>query len=248
MDFILESEQRVGSRWVHYLLSDLLGMRPSPEIDGNRILQDNRWAQTRIRELWRQNRIPKLHHIHILDLRHALYPFAKYKHLTIVRNPRDRAVSVAFHHKHDPGRAQWAQRGMEDKEAVRYTVLEYDRYNISNIRMLSNMVYGSSSHSSTDKYGKSKMWVAYEWLLEDPVREFNSIVSFLGRDTAMSVEEAVDLHSFEKKTKRKQGQEKRTDVWRRKGVNKDWENWFDQDMIDATEYLQEQYYQKLNME
>jgi hypothetical protein len=186
--------------------------------------------------------------MHVDDLFYSITP-NDYKVLTIVRNPRDRAVSVAFHHKNDPGKANWPQRGMKDEEAVRYTVMEYDNYNVSNVRMLSNMKYGGSSH--TKHYNKKQllhMWIPYEWLLENPIKEVEAIDDFLGIPKAMTIKEAVDKHSFEKRANRKKGEEIRTDVWRRKGVVKDWENWFTPEMLDRTQKFYEIYYQKLRLE
>jgi len=55
----------------------------------------------------------------------------------------------------------------------------------------------------------------------------------------------VDKHSFETRTGRKRGEEERTNAWIRKGINKDWINWFDDSMIAITEELQVKYNERM---
>lgn len=245
MKFIIESEMRVGSRWVHYLLADLYGLGVSPEVDGRRVMLERKQTNRLFREYFNTGRIPKIHHMHVDDLFYNIFPI-DYKVLTVVRNPRDRAVSVAFHHKNDPGKAQWPQRGMTDEEAVRYTVLEYDNYNIGNTRMFSNMKPLGSVGNYTNN--SNHAWVAYEWLVDNPVGTFKLIDMFLQGEKVMSIEDAVNRHSFEKKAGRSVGDENRKDTWRRKGVNKDWENWFDDELKKDTQYFHDVYKYKLAYE
>jgi hypothetical protein len=242
MNIIIESEQRVGSRWIHYLLADLYGMRASPEIDGHHLVNNSENVLRRVSAYFREKRIVKFHHVPIEDIFEYVYPH-NYKVITIGRNPRDRAISVAFHHIHDPGKAKWPQRGMTEEEAIRYTILEYDRYPISNKRMLFNMKLGSSTKAA--EFSDRHIWTTYEWLRENPVKEIQMIAHFLGITAIKPIRAMVKKHSFKNKSGRNTGQEKRNDVWRRKGVIGDWVNWLTPDLVEATQDAYDNYVTRL---
>jgi hypothetical protein len=249
MNIIVESEQRVGSRWVHYMLATLYKKGVSPEMDGEHaLLKDPEGTAERVRTHFRENNIVKFHHVHIEDILKYIQP-VDYKIVSVVRNPRDRAVSVAFHHIHDPGKARWPQREMSYEEAVRYTVMEYDRYPISNARMISNMKNGHSSFNFLSFMPKNdgipQIWIPYEYLVENPLREMSAVVDFIGEETKFPLPDVIEHHSFKKRTGRELGEEDRKDVWRRKGVTGDWENWFDDELRDATEWAGMEYWQKI---
>lgn len=240
---IIESEQRVGSRWMHYLLRDLYGMKTSPEIDGSHYRRDKWKTIDRVHKLISENKIVKFHHIDSIDLEDAFYGDG-YKVLSVVRNPRDRGVSLAFHHKYEKKKRPYPQFNMTEKEAINYTVLGSEFYSMGNSRMLNNMIT-CNSILSTSTYKNNFKWVAYEWLLEDTVYYLTEIDRWLGFSKKMTIKKAVSLHTFKRKSGRKPGQEQRDDVWRRKGVTGDWENWFTDDMIQRTQEVHRQYYNAL---
>ena len=114
--FIIISGHRVGSRWIHYLLADLFEKEVSPEIDGTKLKSRG----DEIREFLDSNKIPKFHRTTPDAVFKKVLP-VDYKVIGIVRNPRDRAVSYAFHHRYHNKNYRYKQRGFEtDLEAVEY--------------------------------------------------------------------------------------------------------------------------------
>jgi len=95
MNLIITSEHRVGSRWMHYLLADLYGMMASPEIDADKIIEKKKEVEA----YFSNRRIVKFHHAVPGDIVEAL-PNRNYSIIGIVRNPMDRAVSLAFHNRY----------------------------------------------------------------------------------------------------------------------------------------------------
>jgi len=84
-------------------------------------------------------------------------------------------------------------------------------------------------------------------MLENIVREVVNINAWLEVD-GIGEREITNIsksHSFESKASRKQGNEKRGDLWRRKGVAGDWKNWFDDEMIEEIKSTQEKYQELL---
>ncbi len=232
VNILIESEQRVGSRWLHYMLANLYARWAAPEIDGHHVIHGTEYSHERIQHSFNHDLLVKLHHISVSEICDNVK--GNYKIVSIGRSPRDRAVSVAFHHMYDTAPVAWPQRGMTEEEAIRYTILEYDRYPISTKRMLDNMIEG---HSTRDTNNTSNhIWTTYEWHKEDTVKELKTIGEFIGRNSFMSLEDAVLYHSFELVSEgRSPGEEDRKNIWARKGIVGDWHNWLDDELIEATE-------------
>lgn len=242
MDFIITSEHRVGSRWMHYLLADLLSKSVSPELDVTRLTRDNKLIKQRLLA----NKIVKFHRAVPTTIFTKL--IGDYKILGVVRNPRDRGVSLCFHnryHERNPQNFKESKFGNDD-EAMAYTIMRSGTFTEGNKRQLKYMLDG---YSTRNRYATALpyIWTSYEWLKEDTLSEVRAILDFLEVDIADSrVKHFVDKHSFKKKAGRPVGKEERENNWRRKGINNDWQNWFTPKMVEHTEYEQERYWEILN--
>jgi len=140
MNIILTSEHRVGSRWIHYLLADLLDKSVSPEMEGRQI------DVAEVRQRFADNKIVKFHHGTPLNIFVQLGEL-DYKVIGIVRNPRDRAVSFAFHNKYHNLQHGYTLpfKNLSDEEAVRKVVFDFPMYKKGNRRQLELMLPGEST-------------------------------------------------------------------------------------------------------
>lgn len=238
---VLTSEHRVGSRWLHYMLADLLGKSTSPERGGQRVMK----SEAEVRGFLSDNKIAKYHHGTPESILMGLVPHT-YKIVGMVRNPRDRGVSRAFHDfyhkKHD---YQVKQVATTDFEAVQWVVLESAPFMPDNLRQTNElMLYGYSTRNKlyTDL---PYIWTTYEWMLEDTLREVAAILKFLGVKVTKGHAQIVDSHSFKKKSGRNPGEEARQNTWRRKGQMLDWINWYNAEMLSLTVDVQELYWRQL---
>lgn len=242
---IIVSEMRVGSRWIHYLLADELSMYPAPELG-----KLDKEKAIRLLEFLRENRIPKIHNeypdniLQVLDDNNIFDVGI----IGIVRNPRDRIVSLCFHNRYHGGDYPFMQKlAGNDQEAIKKSIYEDQGIIESHSRQLELMATFHSTRTF-DPYSNSRyIWTSYEWLKADPSREIAIIFEFLHR-IAYDIPKLVERHSFESRSGRHEGEEKRDDLWRRKGINNDWENWFDEKDIQHTQDIQDAYYRKLGFE
>lgn len=246
MNIIITSEHRVGSRWLHYLLADLLDMSVSPEIDAKKASD----KLDEIRQRFKDNRIVKFHHATPEGLVESIKP-VDYKVIGVVRNPRDRGVSRAFHDFYHPNHDYKVKSvATNDQEAIKFTILN-ETYMRDNIRQQDELMLPGYSTNNLVNSELPYIWTCYEWMILNNYREVGAIIDFLGLNTSISEEQIykfVEKHSFKSRSGRKQGTEKRSDTWRRKGIIGDWENWFTEDMVDRTEDIQEEYWARLKGE
>lgn len=235
MNIIITSELRVGSRWLHYLLKDLYSMEVSGEIDTTKVKN----SLDEIKQYFQERRIVKLHHASPKDILNSIKP-RNYFIIGVVRNPRDRAVSRAFHRKYSDGKDCEPQ--FNDWQAVRYTVLESEEFKNYSKKQFGLMPDGYATRNKV--YDKIPyIWTSYEWLLQDTMREVRAICRFLNNlCNKQEMQQAIRQNSFETKASRKPGVENRKDQWRRKGVMADWINWFTEEMVECTSEEQEQYW------
>lgn len=246
MNLIITSEHRVGSRWMHYLLADIYSMSPSPEMDAKKIPSNLDEIEKRFKE----RRIVKFHHALPEDI-FGVIP-GDYKVIGMVRNPRDRAVSFAFHNRYHKNDYPFPQRDFTtDFEAVQYTVFQDEAYKENTKRQFLLMVPELSTRKFKDwdiENGESRyIWTAYEWMKEDTLEEIRTIVKFIGEDVDDThVVNTVRKHSFKAKSGRSPGNEDRKNIWRRKGVVGDYLNWFDEGMMYITEEDYATYQEKLS--
>jgi hypothetical protein len=175
-----------------------------------------------------------------------------------VRNPRDRAVSFAFHNRYHKSNYPFKQKEFTgdtgDFDAVKYTVLKDEAFKKNTKNQLKLMEKGFSTknwvpigdNNPFDNY----IWTTYEWMLENTLKEVNKIVEFLGPAlTAKHIERVVRRNSFKSKSGgRERGNELRTSLWRRKGVFGDYLNWFDEEMMYMTEESDKKYWEIVNNE
>lgn len=243
MKILIVSEHRCGSRWLHYLLADLLYMNVSPEKDGRKLQETN----LELRQYLNHKRIAKVHHGLVEDILTYVKP-NDYKIVGIVRNPRDRAVSRAFHdlyHKHTNYPVKKLVK--TDFEAVKFIVLDQDQ-RLGDHRQLQLMKDNYSTRIYKD-FRFPYIWTSYEWMKDDVGREIRKILEFLDSDyktmEQSRIDEVIERHNFKNSSGREPGQEIRTDTWRRKGKMLDWINWFDLEMLEHSKDIQEEYWTKL---
>lgn len=242
-NIIITSEQRVGSRWVHYLLRDLLDMRVSPEID----VKDIPNCQKRVNDGFKNKEIIKFHHAKLEDV---LRLKGSYKIIGIVRNPRDRIVSYAFHQRYKPpGQGiEEIKKAKSDKEAVKICsqlqiVFKHneDQFNLMG-RELSTKRYVPGRD-------QTYIWSCYHWLKEDLVGEITKIVAFLGVDVPKDkIKQVCRQHEFEERSGRIPGIEERRNEWFRKGVEDDYKKWFDEEMLQQTAFFHHLYWKIIEAE
>lgn len=230
------TEMRCGSRWMHYMLKDIYSLRPSPEIGRPRIMNEPNKVIANVESDWRQGRIPKLHGITPQEL-FALLPLETYDYRPIfmVRNPSDRGVSLAFHHKYQ-GYAGWVD--LTDSEALNRIFLESDELYKTNQVIFDTMIPDYSTSRATEQ--SQFIWTSYEWLIDNTLDELVKIVEYIdaGEEyklTRETIQRVIDAHSFEAKTGRKQGEELRRDTWRRKGIVGDSKNHLTDEMYMRVE-------------
>jgi len=245
MKIIIISEMRVGSRWLHYLLSELFGMKVSAELD----FKDLPTCATTVRERFAERRIVKFHHV----IREELYENIKpvdYKVIGIVRNPRDRMVSWTFHQRYKPpGRGlKIIKDAPSDLEAVK-AVFNLELPWRHNERQFPLMVRGMSTKKYDPSVKQTYVWTCYHWLVNDTYKEVKTICKFLDSKVPdTSIRRLCIKHSFKNKSGREPGKEIRRDEWRRKGIENDWKNWLDEYMIEKTEDISNRYWKIIKEE
>lgn len=243
---IIISEHRVGSRWLHYMLADLLQKSTSPEKDGQKVKE----SADVVRGYLNNNKIAKYHHGTPLTITEDLYPL-DYKLIGVVRNPRDRGVSRAFHDYYHPKHDYQVKfEATNDFEAVRWIVMNSPTYMPDNIRQNEELMLDGYSTRNKIYDSFPYIWTSYEWLLEDTVKEVCSLLLFLYDGQAPGISGAaiktiVGSHSFKNKSGRNPGEEVRENTWKRKGQMLDWINWFDSAMLASTQEVQEDYWRHL---
>lgn len=246
MNLVITSEHRVGSRWLHYLLADILDKGVSPEREGTPVGVIKSSAE--VVQFLSTGRIAKYHHGTRESIERGLsaHPNLNYKIIAMVRNPRDRAASKAFHDYYHPKHNYSVKNHAKtDFEAVKWTV-NSEPFIDDNWRQLELMEnnYSTRNYKGDGKY----IWTSYEWMKDDAGLEVSHILRHLGiiLPGEYDLDVFIEKHSFKKRSGgREAGQEERKDNWRRKGMMLDWINWFDLDMVEDTQAIQEEYWKKL---
>lgn len=248
---IITSEQRVGSRWMHRVFADLLSKEVSPEIGAGRFYDITKvgGVVSEVKSYLKEGKIPKFHGVGAVVLDEFLkknLEISPYKYLIlgIVRNPYDRAVSLAFHNRYHK-RATFQQKILDtDREAVIWTATTDDGFKESNTRQLSDlMLPDHSTYSREEDRSFPYIWTTYEWLKASLNQEVLAILSALEvvPPPEELLEDILARHSFKKKSGRKIGEEQRNNLWHRKGINDDYINWFDDSCYEALRRVQYYY-------
>jgi len=244
-NIIITSEHRVGSRWLHYLLANILGMHVSPELDGK--VEKLTEKKQIILDRFKNNKIVKFHHGTPVTVIKGLGTDTPYKIIGVVRNPRDRAVSKAFHDFYHPKHDYQVKHvAKNDFEAVWWVIDQSPPFENDSWRQINNLMLDGYSTRCKVFDSFPYIWTSYEWMIDNIHGEIDRILQFL--DIQMEptlVRTIIQRHTFEARAKRKRGVEKRDDTWRRKGTMLDWINWFDEKMTRATRSMQEAYWLKL---
>jgi len=246
VNIIIISEMRVGSRWIHYLLRDLLGMKVSGELDAKELPHCDKLVQHRFSE----NRIVKFHHATQNDILNHIS--GDYKIIGIVRNPRDRITSWTFHQRYKPsGKGLQVIKDAEsDRKAVKIT-FDLKQGQLDNERQFILMVRGFSTKLFHDQYSTQDryIWTCYHWLLKDTFKEIKTIVKFLGLDIPdKKIREVIQKNSFKNRSGRVPGKEVRDNEWFRKGVEHDYEKFFDEEMIQQSRQITDEYWSRIRDE
>ena len=245
---LITTEMRTGSRWIHYLLSELCSVRTSRELD----VKDLETHTDIMKLQWKKGTTVKLHHAPPDKILEKIKPH-DYKILSIVRNPRDRMVSHAFHQGYKPPGfgLKEIKEAKDDKEAVKVAFFSTnfrkqneDQFDLM-IPTLSTRWKGKRTHAYKDKY----LWTSYRWLKENILQEIKTILDFLGvLRTDKFIRRTIIKHSFKRKSGREEGEENRQNEWRRKGIEGDWKNWYTKRMIEKSNKVWNRYWKILEDE
>ena len=238
---IVIGEMRSGSRWLHYMLCLTFNKQPYPELD--RSYLRNKGAIESINYLISQSFVVKFHRVTPKDICNKV----NYPVIGIVRNPRDRAVSLAFHNRYYANNDNLLQKKAKtDKEAVDVTVLEDLGFKKSVHINLSLMIPENHHTSNVRTKYKNYIWCNYESLLESPYIVYSNICRFIDPNINQErIDYAVNEMRPEKLFGRKSGQEDRHNAFFRKGINNDWLHWFDNNLKQYSEKDYQNYLNKL---
>ena len=222
---VIGSAHRVGSTWVSTLLRDLCELEyfePSQAI-----IRDNpniQLVNLDIFDVVTGRKIPKGRHYfkthsfppRLEDLS-LLDPHVKF--LTVSRDPRDAIVSNAFYLARLPReRGGWNEENstMADEAKIIKVIRE-------GAFILSRIFAWNRFPLSCD--------LKYEDLLADPVAEIKKVLEFLDIERSDdTIRYFVDKHSFRKKAGRGAGVEDKQAFFR-KGISRDWQNYFSEECI-----------------
>lgn len=244
MNIIITSEMRVGSRWIHYLLSELLHMGVSPEIDVSKL----KTCEEQVKQYFKLGRIVKFHHATPEQIREHVS--GNYKILSIVRNPNDRITSWTFHQRYKPpGKGlKSIKQAPTDEDAVKVAFNDKGAQD-DNQRQFLLMEKGMSTKNYKKCPKQDYLWTSYHWLITETFIEIKTICEFLGAHVRdIDIRRACVKHSFRKKSGRFAGEEKRDDEWRRKGIEGDHKSFFDLDMILKSKDIQFEYWRRIKDE
>lgn len=246
VNIIITSEMRVGSRWLHYLLSELLHMKVSPELDVSTLPKSASIVKFRFKD----NTIVKFHHALPSDIFSAI-PTKDCVVIAVVRNPRDRIVSWTFHQRFKPQGQGWLplKNAKTDEEAVKTAFYSHFRTDADKNQEILMQPKFSTKFVEGKKAVGSYIWTSYHWLKNNLFREIKTIVRYLGLNIKDSEIKRVCLkHSFQRRAGRAPGEEVRTNEWFRKGEEGDWENWFDEKMVAESADSDKKYWDAIKSE
>lgn len=229
-NIVITSEMRTGSRWLHYMLADMLSMETSPEMDTSRLFSDGAY---RLIYFLEDAIIPKFHRSTYWDFE-TIFGDSKLNVVAVVRNPRDRCVSVAFHNRYHKISDTKQKEFSNDFEAVEFTALYDESFKKSNIRQLSLMIPGNfiTNYKGLFTY----VWIDYDILIKNTIyclQQINHIFKFDVPET--KIIDICEAHKFSSIAKREPGNEERDNLWHRKGIVGDWNNWYTDKMIKETQ-------------
>jgi len=244
MKLVITSEQRVGSRWIGYLLGAYLTQqKPMPEIDLKKVPNPVEYVDRYVRE----NRIIKLHTNTPEEVVATLG--SEFKILGIVRDPRDRLVSLSLHKRYHPHHDGYMEKKKAtDAEALVQTVLNDKTDNKVNYRMLDYMIPQKSTHALKGKESYY-VWTTYEWLKENTLQELSWALKSLGvQSNDRMLRFWVQQYEFKNVTGRLPGNENKHNTFARKGIVGDWKEKFTPEMIEATQDVYDKYYSLVKAE
>ena len=150
MNILLTSHTRTGSSWLCKLLLEITGYQHSKHYGKLKVKNTNPGEGN--------NLLRKSHMGSCKEVFHRFEPI-NYKNISILRNPRDRYLSVCKHRKINPDKNVHVYKTQERQQVKR-------------------MVRGHSTAGLERKY--PYMWTAYEWLIDDTSGELRKILDFVG--------------------------------------------------------------------
>lgn len=219
---IVDTPHKVGSTWVHRMLGEIGNLTtpaiPEPYNDNGTLQLENPSVVNYFRSL-------KGHFIfksHSLPLEYELPSdlAEDIKFVTILRDPRDVLVSMAFYAGWYSGESKYTH--LPDKEKVRHIIQDGSSWLLPELEAW---------------FRSDAVKIYYRDVIKDPVYQMRNVVNRIGLAPLASesniegIREVVVAHSFQQQTGRKPGEENKTDFLR-KGIPGDWRNYFDQELKD----------------
>lgn len=232
------------------MLGDMLNYRNFPEIGKPLWNRDREGFADKVLTGFAERRIVKAHEIPPQDIHEEFLPRSgdgEVRVFSVVRNPRDRLISLALHHLY---RNYGAYEGLTEDQAILHCY-NSDEYKEGTQRIFDTMLLENHVLSNP----KGWCWISYEELNHDetwvPLRSLYALTNFLGHNVSIeTIAEFRGKHSFAAKAGRRQGEEVASDTWRRKGINNDYKNRLTGDLefiIDETQDIHNLYYNRFGL-
>lgn len=228
---LVNGSPKSGTTWMLRLISSVPGYQPATGLrDANFLLQTERYLEVQPGEV--------IHgHDPYTEELDGLLRSHEIKVVLVLRDPRDQAVSRAFHIRRSPYHP-WRERlaGMSDDEALLACIEGRAARGSGALPGTKEMI--SLAQSWRDA-GDLYMCVKYEDLVADTVAAFHRVLQFIliSMDERL-VETIVERNRFERytvgrkiwKTPRKSGEQDSQSFYR-KGIVGDWKNHFKKEHI-----------------
>jgi len=215
--FILASEMRVGSRWLHRVLSEAIDMKLSPELGTMLHAESLFWY-------WKEGRIPKTHSIAPSNL---VRRFPDAKVIGMVRNPRDRYVSLAF-------RSDKAPQDIPVQDRIQI-ILDSPEHRKSTILILKEYMSVGLHITQPTCHKHPYCWLDYADFHKDPILITHLLLDFIDMDG--DAERGVERWTFDRMIdlQNKAINEFNEDMFFcRRGIVGEWKEHFTQEQIKET--------------
>ncbi|RXK88060.1 hypothetical protein EST62_05020 [Chlorobaculum sp. 24CR] len=169
---------------------------------------------------------------HILQRHWLRYTKYAYRTIVIIRDPRDVYNSFYFHENyHNPNQKYKTIFGYDERKIDKENMYSY----INSKLLYPELTTPGFSYKvfwDTFKVKKDILFIRYEDLKRDTVRELKKVFEYIGVDVDEDkINEAIKKYDFENMKKKQENADGRKNHVR-KGVVGDWQNNFDENTID----------------